>query len=198
MKQFYRVNFARLTISAKTGSIIFATATLAVNSVTFSAKKQTISNIATTLIFCRPIKDWPSMADKPDVVLPAEMANPPPSTNIKLQCIFWLIIFHVIKPGDGFVGRLCGFLLNACRKSSFDGMMKNNIVTHMAAVESLTDLEFWKNFSYLIFFSINFLVNIPKRGPPPPMILILTYVIKVVSLSNIRQVLAIAHFLLYI
>lgn len=135
---------AILTISANTGSIIFATVTLEVSSVTFSAKKQTISNIATTLIFCRPIRYWPSIPDRPDEVLPSEIANPPPNTNIRLQCILSFIIFHVIKPSDGFVGRLRGSLSNACRKSNFDGIMKNSIVTHAAAVESLIDLRIFK------------------------------------------------------
>lgn len=131
---------------------MFATATLAVNSVTFSAKKQTISNIATTLIFCKPIRYWPSIPDRPDEVLPAEIANPPPNTNIKLQCIFSFIIFHVIKPSDDFVGRLRGSLLNAYRKSNFDGIIKNSIVTHAAAVESLTDLRILKFQLFCAFF----------------------------------------------
>lgn len=132
--------------------MIFATATLDVNSVTFSAKKQTMSNIATMLIFCKPISDWPSIPDSPDSVLPAEMANPPPNTNIRLQCIFWFIIFHVISPDDGFVGRLLGSLSNARKKSNFDGMKKNSIVTHMAAVESLTRLQISKLHDYLLRF----------------------------------------------
>ena len=77
-----------LTISAKTGKTILATATLAVNSVTDSAKRQTMNNITIEFMNLRPSKVCPSFTDNPDEVLPAAMANPPPRTRIRLQCIF--------------------------------------------------------------------------------------------------------------
>lgn len=68
--------------------MIVATATLDVSSVTVPENKHTINKIATTFIELRPVKDSPSILDKPDFVLPVAMANPPPRTKIKLQCIF--------------------------------------------------------------------------------------------------------------
>lgn len=125
-------------ISAKTGKIIFATATLEVSSVTVSANKQTMNSIVNGSTDCRAISAFPKIEDRLEEVLPVEMANPPPSTRIKLQCIFSRIIFHVIMPGEGLVGRFAGSTSNARRKSSFDGRMKKRIVTAAAAVESFT------------------------------------------------------------
>ncbi|CAK9826921.1 hypothetical protein ANTRET_LOCUS4686 [Anthophora retusa] len=121
--------------------MMFATATFEVNSVTVSANKQTMNNMASGLIDCKAVRAFPRMVESLELVLPAEMANPPPRTKIKLQCIFWCIIFHVIMPGDGLVGRFTGSGLNDRRKSSFDGNMKKRMVTQAAAVESLTCLE---------------------------------------------------------
>lgn len=129
-----------LTISAKTGKIIFAIATLDVNSVIVSANRQTINNIANGFIDFKTVKAFPRIEERLEEVLPAEMANPPPKTKIKLQCIFVLIIFQVIMPGDGLVGRLTGSASNDRRKSSLDGNMKKRRVTPAAAVESLTCL----------------------------------------------------------
>jgi hypothetical protein len=55
-----------LTISAKTGKIIFATATLDVSSVTVSANTQTMNKIHIGLMLLSPIKALPSMLDNPD------------------------------------------------------------------------------------------------------------------------------------
>lgn len=77
-----------VTISANTGKMIVATATFDVSSVTVAEKRHTINKIATTFIELRPVNDSPSILDSPDFVLPVAMANPPPRTNIKLQCIF--------------------------------------------------------------------------------------------------------------
>lgn len=121
--------------------MIFATATLEVNSVAVSANAQTINSIASGFIDCKPINEFPMMEESLEVVLPAEIANPPPSTKIKLQCIFWCIIFQVIMPGEHFVGRLAGSESKDRRKSSFDGKMKKRIETQAAAVESLTCLK---------------------------------------------------------
>lgn len=121
--------------------MIFATATFAVNSVAVSANIQTIANIAIGCIEFNPVNEFPRISDNLDDLLPADIAKPPPSTSIKLQCIFWCIICHVIIPGDGFLGRLVGSLSKAFKKSSFAGSMKNKIVRHVAAVESLTGLQ---------------------------------------------------------
>lgn len=77
-----------LTISAKTGRMIFATATLEVNSVTVSANRHTISSIVNGSINCKAVSAFPRIEESLELVLPAEMANPPPKTKIKLQCIF--------------------------------------------------------------------------------------------------------------
>lgn len=70
------------------GRIMLATATFEVNSVAVSAKMHTRNKITTGLKLSSPMRALPSILDSPDDWLPAAMANPPPRTNIKLQCIF--------------------------------------------------------------------------------------------------------------
>lgn len=77
------------------------------------------------------------MADIPDSLPPFANANPPPNKKIKLQGIFELMYFHVIKLGVAAFGNLSGLLpLQNRNQLQSAGNMNNAITMKIAGVAS--------------------------------------------------------------
>lgn len=130
--------FIANAISAKTGSITFATATFDANSVKTCANRQIRNNSNKNGSVCRPARYVPSIADMPDSLPPRANANPPPSRKIKLHGTLAFTYFHVMRAGVVAFGRSSGFPLNIFSQPQLDGSMNKAITMKMAGVASPT------------------------------------------------------------
>lgn len=129
---------ATTDISAKTGNITLATATLLEKSVITDAHKHAITNTANFGSFVKSANDVAIVSLIPLAFEPSANAKPPPSRKIKPHGIFCWTAFHVISGGDATFGRFDSSLLNMRRNVGLAGIINSNRTTIKAAVASFT------------------------------------------------------------
>lgn len=129
---------ATTDISANTGNITLATATLLEKSVINDAHRHAITNTASLGSFVRSARELAIVSLIPLAFEPSANAKPPPSRKISPQGIFCWTAFQVISGGDATFGRFDSSLLNMRRKVGLAGIMKSSMTTIKAAVASFT------------------------------------------------------------
>ena len=85
---------------------MFAIPTLEVNSVIEPMNMEIRSRTTIGFKFRRGTMAPPTLFAKQEATLPLDIANPPPSRNMRLQGILLWITFHVIKPSEDAAGLL--------------------------------------------------------------------------------------------
>lgn len=105
-------HLAPIDISAKTGKITLATATLLEKSVINDAHKQAMTITENLGSFSRSDRASAIIWLMPLALEPSAKAKPPPRRKIRPQGIFCCTAFHVIRGGEAVFGRLEGSLLN--------------------------------------------------------------------------------------
>lgn len=155
--------FFFFTIFAIIGIITLPMATLAVSSVIICIAVSTRSKITKGGKVLRPAKECPIMSDSWVSMLARAMANPPPRTISRLQCILSCIMGQPMRPGEPLVGLFAGSLLKDRRKLKFAGRTNAIIEKAIDAAESCTFLkiktifclQFYQNFISTIFLGLH-------------------------------------------
>jgi len=96
--------FLELTISARTGIMMLAMATLELNAVRNTATRMTTSRRTAWGRAFKPIKAVPIILAMPLCLLPSANANPPPNRNTRPHGTLPWMNFQVISEGVGPVG----------------------------------------------------------------------------------------------
>lgn len=129
---------ATTDISARTGNMTLATATLLEKSVMIEAHRHAITNTDNLGSFAKSASDVAIISLMPLALEPSARAKPPPSRKIRPQGIFCCTAFQVISGGEAIFGRLLSSLLKMLRNEGFEGMIKSSNTTINAAVASFT------------------------------------------------------------
>ena len=95
-----------LTIWAIIGRVMFAIPTFEVNSVIKPMNTEIRSRTTIGFKCRRGTMAPPTLFAKQEATLPRDIANPPPSRNMRLQGILLWIAFHVINPSEDAAGLL--------------------------------------------------------------------------------------------